>query len=191
MTTKPHGPFIYHGAVNGELCGADVTWTQEFTPLDGYSAEDRPVVTVQDHHVYVTAPLVGGASEYGPVSPGVLTLTPTVRGQDGDVALEPLILSVLLTALFWEDGYLTDAWTLEWMGGYANYTYTYRAKLVGVPDDAGVVWRFTLDGEELPIVTNGNTAEVQTPLGAGHGELYATYIGVEYGPLPIDLTYGS
>ncbi|MCK7581009.1 MAG: hypothetical protein MZV65_38925 [Chromatiales bacterium] len=208
--TTPTAPFIYHGAVNGELCGADVAWTQEFVPLDGYSADDRPVVTVQDHHVYVTAPLVEGASEYGPVSPGVLTLTPTVHGPAGAVALEPLVLEIGLPLQGFVNVYIrrdgiwqkvptsntgaTDVPHVDAIAtGILNYSYF---ELSGAPVEMAV----TFESSEL--VAGGIVVEdffspgIRTELNAESVDLDGfvagfLLVGCDYFDVGFDVLYGD
>ena len=105
---------------------------------------------------------------------------------------QPPCSPVAACNLKWENGYLTDNWTQEWVGGDANYEDVFRAKLLSAPDGADVTWRLVFNGEDVPVQSSGNIVEVRTPLGgAGNGELYATYMGVECGPILVDLFYGS
>ncbi|MCK7581008.1 MAG: WD40 repeat domain-containing protein [Chromatiales bacterium] len=72
--------------MNGVLCGSEVTWEQTFVPESDYENLPPHVVCTADGYVFVSA--------NGLVSPGVLTLTPTVHGPTGDVVLEPLVLEI-------------------------------------------------------------------------------------------------
>lgn len=96
MTTKAIQPFKFVGSVNGNLCDATVTWSTQFAPDSGYSADDLPAITPSGSHILVSAPLVEDETSYGPVSPGTLTLTPTVSYGEWSVELSPLVLTISL-----------------------------------------------------------------------------------------------
>lgn len=92
MATKPKGPFVYAGKVNGVLCDATVTWGQAFTPASGYPNTPPDVQTVGDS-IFVSS-TVGEDGAPLDVSPGVLTLTPTVTRGASSWELDPLVLNI-------------------------------------------------------------------------------------------------
>jgi hypothetical protein len=193
--------YVRTAKIEGDLLGATIAWewawSENSVPPNVIPAGQYCIVTNQSIE---NKPAV-------PPNQGQLTLTPSVTCGSETVVLDPITLTVGVNfvepappccfgappscELFWEDCYLCNEWTQEWAGGYANYTYIYRAKLLSAPDGADVTWRFVFNDEEIPVISNGNVAEVHTPMDTGHGDLYATYMGVECGPISMDLVYGS
>lgn len=86
--------FVWKGKVNGTLCPGDtVEWEIDFQPDNGFE-NCPPAVTAAGRYVVVSAPFIVGGTDT--VSPGVLTLTPTVRKADNStVPLLPLVLNIL------------------------------------------------------------------------------------------------
>lgn len=95
--TKPVGAFLFAGRVNGMLCDSTVTWASVFVPTQGY-ANNAPVVSQSiSGEVFVSAPVTEDDVTLGDVSPGVLTLTPTVHNDSGDTPLAPLTLNLVVS----------------------------------------------------------------------------------------------
>jgi hypothetical protein len=92
--TYPTHDFLFHGFVEGDLCGATVTWASEFVADEGFDHAfyRQPVVTTINEHVVVSAEFKSSLWEGNffeprgpikPIPPGEMTLTPTVHHADG------------------------------------------------------------------------------------------------------------
>jgi hypothetical protein len=109
--TYPTHDFLFHGFVEGDLCGATVTWASEFVADEGFDHEfyRPPVVTTINEHVVVSAEFKSQFWGDGlqqiylweprgpikPIPPGELTLTPTVHHVDGSTeVLDSLTLLI-------------------------------------------------------------------------------------------------
>jgi hypothetical protein len=96
MPTIPTDDFIYIGRVPG-LTSETVTWDAVFTPQSGFPDLPPLVIPYLNSRVMVSASTEDESVERNPVSPGVLTLTPTVTNRNGHaVTLEPLTLTISL-----------------------------------------------------------------------------------------------
>lgn len=92
--TVPVGDFLAVGQVNGTLCEGEVTWQTGFAADGDAPSPALPRVVPAGRAVIVDAPLAEGSLFPRPVSPGVLTLTPTVTGSGAARTLAPITLTL-------------------------------------------------------------------------------------------------
>ena len=72
----PLGKFHWKGGISGNLCGAQVNWSYEFEPVEGPGI--CPMVLTFGQHIAVFADLYDNCNVSKHVTPGVMTLTPTL-----------------------------------------------------------------------------------------------------------------
>lgn len=95
---RPVGAFYWEGRVNGELCLCDVSWACSYDSTEDLAIP--PLIRFLGKHVVVTNQLEPEVSIPMYVSPGVLTLTPTVTCKTSDplapdvTELSPIYLTI-------------------------------------------------------------------------------------------------
>lgn len=92
--TVPVGDFRAEAMVNGALCDCAVTWDVSFAEAEGSATYAPPRVSPLGRYLVVDAQLASGDLRPLPVSPGVLTLTPSVDCAGVVTALSPITLTL-------------------------------------------------------------------------------------------------
>jgi hypothetical protein len=177
--TVPVGDFRWIAQVRGEncaYCDCQVSWSWEYT------GNLPPRVTPAGNVVAVTAPLLSGHALTSPVTPGVLTLTPTVTcpeieglvGSGDPTELEPITLTIGSFAAGWTDRMTGKTNILSLSETIGTYDDVWLGKVNGTIGDCVVDWEFTYDPPTWsPTINVNNHVITVTNPGSG-GSLVAT-----------------